>query len=61
MEEPPDQELVVAVLKGDRESFMPLVVRYQPRLFAMARRYARREDEVEDVVEDASRGAKAVV
>jgi RNA polymerase sigma-70 factor (ECF subfamily) len=52
MEEPPDQELVAAVLKGDRESFTPLVVRYQPRLFAMARRYARREDEVEDVVQE---------
>ena len=52
MEEPSDQELVAKVLEGDRESFTPLVVRYQPRLFAMARRYARREDEVEDVVQE---------
>lgn len=52
MEEPSDQQLVAEVLKGNRESFMPLVVRYQPRLFAMARRYMRREDEVEDVVQE---------
>ncbi|HXP62112.1 MAG TPA: RNA polymerase sigma factor, partial [Dongiaceae bacterium] len=30
----------------------PLVARYSPRLFAMARRYARRESEVEDIVQE---------
>ena len=30
----------------------PLVAKYQPRVFAAARRYARREDEVEDIVQE---------
>jgi len=40
------------VLKGDAASFEPLVLRYSPRVFAMARRYARRESEVEDIVQE---------
>ncbi len=47
-----DAELIAAVLNGDPESFEPLVVRYQPRVFATARRYARRESEVEDIVQE---------
>jgi RNA polymerase sigma-70 factor, ECF subfamily len=47
-----DGELVQAVVGGDTESFEVLVVRYQPRVFATARRYARREDEVEDIVQE---------
>jgi RNA polymerase sigma-70 factor (ECF subfamily) len=47
-----DAELIAAVLKGDIASFEPLVTKYSPRLFATARRYARREDEVEDVVQE---------
>lgn len=50
--EPTDAELIVAVLKGDTASFEPLVVKYQPRVFATARRYARRESEVEDIVQE---------
>lgn len=49
----PDAELVRAVLAGEREAFAPLVIRHQPRLFALARRYARREDEVADIVQEA--------
>ena len=45
-------ELIAAVLKGDAASFEPLVEKYSPRLFAMARRYARRQSEVEDIVQD---------
>jgi RNA polymerase sigma-70 factor, ECF subfamily len=48
-----EPELIAAVLKGDTASFEPLVQRYSPRLFAMARRYARRESEVEDIVQEA--------
>ena len=47
-----DAELIAAVLDGDIASFEPLVAKYSPRLFATARRYARREDEVEDVVQE---------
>ncbi len=48
----PDAELIAAVLQGDESSFEPLVRKYQPRVFATARRYARRESEVEDIVQE---------
>src|SRR5882672_7543998 len=44
--------LIAAVLKGDPTSFEPLVEKYSPRVFATARRYARRESEVEDIVQE---------
>jgi RNA polymerase sigma-70 factor (ECF subfamily) len=47
-----DAEWIAAVLNGDAASFEPLVTKYQPRVFATARRYARREDEVEDIVQE---------
>jgi RNA polymerase sigma-70 factor (ECF subfamily) len=50
--EPSDAELIAAVLQGQTASFEPLVKRYQPRIFATARRYARRESEVEDIVQE---------
>src|ERR1043166_7473926 len=50
--EPSDGGWIAEVLKGDMASFEPLVAKYSPRLFATARRYARREDEVEDIVQE---------
>jgi RNA polymerase sigma-70 factor (ECF subfamily) len=50
--EPTEAELISAVLKGDSASFEPLVTKYQARVFATARRYARRESEVEDIVQE---------
>ncbi len=50
--EPTDAEMIAAVLKGDAASFEPLVAKYSPRVFATARRYARRESEVEDIVQE---------
>jgi RNA polymerase sigma-70 factor, ECF subfamily len=47
-----EAELIAAVLKGDASSFEPLVQKYNPRLFAMARRYARQESEIEDIVQE---------
>ncbi len=47
-----EAELIAAVLKGDRASFEPLVQKYSPRVFATARRYARRESEVEDIAQE---------
>ncbi len=49
---PSDTELVNAVRCGETDRFEELIRRYQPRLFSMARRYARREDEVEDIVQE---------
>src|SRR3954465_52758 len=45
-------ELIAAVLQGDAASFEPLVEKYSPRVFATARRYARRDSEVEDIVQE---------
>ncbi|MBL9173230.1 MAG: sigma-70 family RNA polymerase sigma factor [Verrucomicrobiales bacterium] len=47
-----DQDLVASVLAGATERFEELVRRHQPKLFATARRYARREGEVEDLVQE---------
>ena len=47
-----DADLIAAVLRGDIASFEPLVAKYSPRVFATARRYARRESEVEDIVQE---------
>ena len=50
--EPSDGDVIAAVLGGDTASFERLVTRYSPRVFATARRYARRESEVEDIVQE---------
>jgi RNA polymerase sigma-70 factor (ECF subfamily) len=50
--EPTEAELIAAVLRGDAASFEPLVQKYSPRVFAAARRYARRESEVEDIAQE---------
>jgi RNA polymerase sigma-70 factor (ECF subfamily) len=47
-----EAELIAAVLTGDAASFEPLVQKYSPRVFATARRYARRESEVEDIAQE---------
>lgn len=47
-----DAALVRRVLAGETEAFEPLVVKYQARVFAAARRHARREDEVADIVQE---------
>ena len=47
-----EAELITAVLQGDSSSFEPLVQKYSPRVFATARRYARRDSEVEDIVQE---------
>jgi RNA polymerase sigma-70 factor, ECF subfamily len=47
-----DQEFIAAVLQGDASSFEPLITKYSPRVFATARRYARKDSEVEDIVQE---------
>ena len=46
-----DEELVAAVVGGEVDSFEELILRYQPRIFGMARKYFRNESDVEDVVQ----------
>lgn len=50
--QPDDAEHIAAVLQGDTAHFEPLVAKYSPRVFATIRRYARREDEVEDIAQE---------
>jgi RNA polymerase sigma-70 factor, ECF subfamily len=50
--DPTEAELIAAARQGDPASFEPLVAKYQGRVFATARRYARRESEVEDIVQE---------
>lgn len=50
--EPSDAELIAAVLQGDKSCFEPLVARYSHRVFATARKYARRESEVQDIAQE---------
>jgi RNA polymerase sigma-70 factor (ECF subfamily) len=47
-----EAELIAAVLAGDAASFEPLIQKYSPRVFATARRYARRNSEVEDIAQE---------
>src|SRR5579872_7498574 len=47
-----DAELIADVLSGRTASFEILVERHSPRVFAAARRYARRDSEVEDIVQE---------
>ena len=47
-----DAEVVAAVLDGNTAQFEGLVRKYQPRVFATARRYARSESDAEDIVQD---------
>ena len=47
-----DAEIIRRVLAGETERFGVLVTRHQSRLFALARRYLRREEDVADLVQD---------
>jgi len=47
-----DQEVVRAVLAGDREAFGGLVARYQKLVAGVAWRYGVRQEEIEDVVSE---------
>lgn len=47
-----DAALIASVRQGDTASFEGLVRKYQAKVFGTARRYARRESEVEDIVQE---------
>jgi RNA polymerase sigma-70 factor, ECF subfamily len=49
---PTDSELIAAIRRGDTNQFETMIVRYQPKIFGMVRRYARREDEVQDIAQE---------
>jgi len=47
-----DRSLIAETLAGNQLSFQLLVERYQGRMFALVRHYARNPVEVEDIVQD---------
>jgi RNA polymerase sigma-70 factor (ECF subfamily) len=49
---PGEAEIIASVVAGDPAGFELLMQRYSPRVFATARRYARRETEVEDIAQE---------
>ena len=50
----PDEEgeIIRQVVEGRVELFETLIQRHQPKVFATARKYARRESEVEDIAQE---------
>ena len=47
-----EREIIRRVVEGRVDLFETLIQRHQPRVFATARKYARRESEVEDIVQE---------
>ena len=47
-----EKTIIRRVLHGDTAAYESLIAHYQPRVFATARKYARRESEVEDIVQE---------
>ena len=52
MDRSEEKSTIRRVLNGDTSAFESLIVQYQPRVFATARKYARRESEIEDIVQE---------
>jgi len=50
--EPGDTEIIARIRGGETAAFELLVARYQPKIFGVVRRYARRESDVQDVVQE---------
>lgn len=48
----PDAELIRETLAGDQSAFEIIIKRYQPKIFGTVRRYARRDSEIEDIVQE---------
>jgi RNA polymerase sigma-70 factor (ECF subfamily) len=51
--EKPDERLIAATLSGDDGAFALLVTRHKHRVFALASRFARDHDELEDICQEA--------
>jgi len=52
-----DDALVAAARCGERDAFGKLVIRYKPRVFAIAHRITNNREDAEDVVQDAFHNA----
>ncbi len=47
-----DRSLIIATLSGDDEAFALLITRYKGRIFRLASRFARDNDELEDICQE---------
>ncbi len=50
--EPTDERLIASTLTGDDEAFAALVARHKRRVFSIAARFARHEQELDDVAQE---------
>lgn len=50
--EPTDERLITAILAGDDEAFATLVGRYKRRVLGIAARFARHDQELDDVAQE---------
>ena len=50
--DPEESQLIQRINDGETACFETLIEKYQPRIFATARKYARRESEIEDIVQE---------
>ncbi len=50
--DPEESRLIQRIKDGETACFETLIEKYQPRIFATARKYARRESEIEDIVQE---------
>ncbi len=50
--DPEESKLIQRIKEGETACFETLIEKYQPRIFATARKYARRESEIEDIVQE---------
>ena len=50
--DPEETRLIQRVKDGETACFEALIEKYQPRIFATARKYARRDSEIEDIVQE---------
>ena len=50
--DPEETRLIQRVKDGETACFEELIEKYQPRIFATARKYARRDSEIEDIVQE---------
>lgn len=50
--EPTDERLIESTLAGDDEAFAQLVARHKPRIFGIAARFARHDQELDDVCQE---------
>ena len=47
-----DKVIIKKVVGGDSQAFEEIILRYQARVFATVRKYARRENEVDDIAQE---------